>query len=194
MTTSIRRRGALALSPGLAVAVATLLAGATPARADATSPLTELVDAAAQRLQIAEPVAAVKWSTHGDIDDPTRVQQELNKLGADATAQRIDPGYVTRIFTDQINATEAIEYARFADWQRNPSDVPAAPPDLSASRSTIDGLNQTMLTQLVRDWDLLHSPACAPQLDVARSDVIQRRQLDNLYQQALSAATESYCA
>jgi chorismate mutase len=194
VTTSIRRRGALALSPGLAVAVATLLAGATPARADATSPLTELVDAAAQRLQIAEPVAAVKWSTHGDIDDPTRVQQELNKLGADATAQRIDPGYVTRIFTDQINATEAIEYARFADWQRNPSDVPAAPPDLSASRSTIDGLNQTMLTQLVRDWDLLHSPACAPQLDVARSDVIQRRQLDNLYQQALSAATESYCA
>lgn len=194
MTTSIRRRGALALSPGLAVAVATLLAGATPARADATSPLTELVDAAAQRLQIAEPVAAVKWSTHGDIDDPTRVQQELNKLGADATAQRIDPGYVTRVFTDQINATEAIEYARFADWQRNPSDVPAAPPDLSASRSTIDGLNQTMLTQLVRDWDLLHSPACAPQLDVARSDVIQRRQLDNLYQQALSAATESYCA
>jgi chorismate mutase len=194
VTTSIRRRGALALSPGLAVAVATLLAGATPARADATSPLTELVDAAAQRLQIAEPVAAVKWSTHGDIDDPTRVQQELNKLGADATAQRIDPGYVTRVFTDQINATEAIEYARFADWQRNPSDVPAAPPDLSASRSTIDGLNQTMLTQLVRDWDLLHSPACAPQLDVARSDVIQRRQLDNLYQQALSAATESYCA
>jgi chorismate mutase len=194
VTTSIRRRGALALSPGLAVAVATLLAGATPARADATSPLTELVDAAAQRLQIAEPVAAVKWSTHGDIDDPTRVQQELNKLGADATAQRIDSGYVTRVFTDQINATEAIEYARFADWQRNPSDVPAAPPDLSASRSTIDGLNQTMLTQLVRDWDLLHSPACAPQLDVARSDVIQRRQLDNLYQQALSAATESYCA
>jgi chorismate mutase len=194
VTTSIRRRGALALSPGLAVAVATLLAGATPARADATSPLTELVDAAAQRLQIAEPVAALKWSTHGDIHDPTRVQQELNKLGADATAQRIDPGYVTRVFTDQINATEAIEYARFADWQRNPSDVPAAPPDLSASRSTIDGLNQTMLTQLVRDWDLLHSPACAPQLDVARGDVIQRRQLDNLYQQALSAATESYCA
>jgi chorismate mutase len=194
MTISTRRCAALAVSPGLAVLVATLLVGAMPARADATSPLTELVDAAAQRLQIAEPVAAVKWSTHGAIDDPARVQQELDKLGADASAERIDPGYVTRVFTDQINATEAIEYARFADWQLNPSDVPGAPPDLSASRSTIDGLNQTMLTQLVRDWDLLHSSACAPQLDAARSDVARSRQLDNLYQKALSSATESYCA
>ena len=38
------------------LAVATLLAPGAPA--DPTSPLTELVDAAAQRLAIAEPVAA----------------------------------------------------------------------------------------------------------------------------------------
>jgi chorismate mutase len=197
MTTRVRcasRCGALAASAGWAVFVAILLVGEEPARADATRPLIELVDAAAQRLQIAEPVAAVKWSAHGAIDDPARVQQELNTLGADATAQRIDPGYVIRVFTDQINATEAIEYARFADWQLNPSDVPAAPPNLSASRSTIDGLNQTMLTQLAHDWDLLHSSACALQLDAARRDVIRSRQLDNLYQRALSSATESYCA
>jgi chorismate mutase len=180
---------ALALLTGLAP-----LVGAGPGSADATSPLTALVDAAAQRLQIAEAVAAFKWSTHGAIDDPARVQQELNELGADAAEQRIDPGYVTRVFTDQIKATEGIEYARFADWQLNPSDVPGAPPDLSASRSAIDGLNQKMLTQLVHDWDVLHSSACAPQLDAARREVMRRRGLDNLYQQALSSATESYCA
>jgi len=189
MLISTRRCAALALSAGLAV-----IAGGLPARADATSPLTALVDAAAQRLQIAEPVAAFKWSTHAAIHDPARVQQEVDELGADAAAQRIDPDYVTRVFTDQINATEAIEYARFADWQVNPSDVPGAPPDLSASRSAIDGLNQTMLIQVVSDWDLLHSPACVPQLDAARSDVIRSRRLDTLYQQALSSATESYCA
>jgi len=189
MIISARRCAALALVAGLAV-----LVGGLPARADATSPLTALVDAAAQRLQIAESVAAFKWSTHGAIDDPARVQQELNELGADAAAQRIDPDYVTRVFTDQINATEVIEYTRFADWQLNPSDVPGAPPDLSASRSAIDGLNQTMLTQLVHDWDLLHSPACVPQLDAARSDVIRNHQFDNLYEQALASATGSYCA
>ena len=191
-----RHRAVLAASPdvagGLAVLAATLVA--TQVRADSISPLTELVDAAAQRLQLAEPVAAFKWSAHGAIEDPGRVRQELAKLGADATAKHIDPEYVARVFGDQINATEAIEYSRFADWKLNPSSVPAASPDLSASRSTIDILNQTMLTQIALNWDLLHSPACAVQLDEARSDVIRARQPDGLYQQALSLATQSYCA
>ncbi len=194
MTSSTRPRRHIALVArcggvvgGLAVLVA------TQARADSTSPLTELVDAAAQRLQIAEPVAAFKWNTHGAIEDPGRVQQELTKLGAEATAQHIDPGYVTRVFGDQINATEAIEYSRFAEWKLNPEGVPAGSPDLSASRSAIDALNQTMLTQVVANWDLLHSPACAVQLDVARSGVVRARQLDSLYQQALSLASQSYC-
>jgi chorismate mutase len=32
------------------------------------------------------------------------------------------------------------------------------------------------------------------QLDAARGDVIRARQLDSLYQQALSLATQSYCS
>jgi chorismate mutase len=166
---------------------------APQSRGDSGGSLTELVDAATQRLQIAEPVAAFKWSSRGAIEDPGRAQQELARLGADATSQHIDPNYVIRVFGDQINATEAIEYSRFADWKLDPSSVPAGSPDLSASRSTIDGLNQTMLTRIVVSWDLLHSPACPAQLDAARSDVIRSRQLDGLYQQALSLATQSYC-
>jgi chorismate mutase len=178
------------LIAALTVFVAAL---APPAAADITRPLAELVDAAAQRLQVAEPVAAAKWSTHGAIEDPGRVEQELAGVGAGATAQHIDPNYVTRIFGDQINATEAIEYRRFADWKLNPSNAPAGSPDLAASRSSIDALNHSMLTQIVANWDLLHSPACASQLDAARSGVIRARQLDSLYQQALSLATASYC-
>jgi chorismate mutase len=179
----------LALSGVVGVAVFT-----TPlATADPAAPLIELVDAAARRLQVAEPVAAFKWNTRGAIEDPERVRQELAKLGAEATAAHVDPDYVTRVFGDQINATEAIEYSRFADWKLNPAAAPAAAPDLSESRSTIDGLNRTMLTQIVADWDLLHSPACAPELDAARSEVVRARQLDGLYQQALSASTQSYC-
>jgi len=161
------------------------------------SPLTQLVDAAAARLQVAEPVAAYKWLRQGALKDPVdpgRVEQELTALGADATAKHIDADYVARVFEDQINATEAIEYRRFADWKLNPSSAPAAPPDLSESRSTIDALNQTMLTQIALNWDLLHSPACAVQVDSARGGVIRARQLDGLYQQALSLATRSYCS
>ena len=176
------------------VAAVVVAAVAAPqARADRLSPLTELVDAAAQRLQIAEPVAAFKWSTHGAVEDPARVQQELANLSADAIGQHIDSAYITRVFGDQIGATEAIEYSRFADWKLNPDSAPAGSPDLSASRSSIDTLNQTMLAQLVSNWDLLQSPGCAVQLDAARSAVIRARQLDGLYQRALSAATRTYC-
>ncbi|MBI2693664.1 chorismate mutase [Mycobacterium nebraskense] len=171
---------------GLAILVA------SPARAD-TSPLTELVDAAAQRLQIAEPVAAFKWSTHGAIEDQGRVQQELAKMAAQASGRQIDPDYVTRVFGDQISATEGVEYSRFADWKLNPGGAPTESADLSASRSAIDDLNQTMLTQFVANWDLLHSPACPAQLDLARRGVIRGRQLDGLYQRALALATQSYC-
>src|SRR5947209_6027983 len=120
------------------IALVVLLA-VPQARADSTSPLTELVDAAAARLQVAEPVAAFKWLDQGfrnNIEDPTRVEQQLTALRADATAKRIDPDYVAHVFGDQIHATEAIEYSRFADWKLKPSDAPVVAPDLSASRST----------------------------------------------------------
>jgi chorismate mutase len=194
LTRIVRRSSALRAGNkvgAVVVLVATLLA--TPAHADGANPLTELVDAAAQRLQIAEPVAAFKWNTHGAIEDPARVRQQLSALSSDATGKHIDPHYVSRAFSDQINATEAIEYRRFADWKLDASSAPSGSPDLAASRSAIDGLNQTMLTQIATNWDLLRSPQCAPALDAARGEVIESRHLDGLYQQALMTATQSYC-
>ncbi|SOX54204.1 gamma subclass chorismate mutase AroQ [Mycobacterium ahvazicum] len=188
--TAIVRRSSALKALLAALPAATLLA--TQARAD-TSALTELVDAAAQRLQVAEAVAAYKWNAHVAVEDPDRVQQQLAKLSADAAGEHIDPSYVSRVFGDQINATEAIEHTRFAEWKLNPANAPAGAPDLSVSRSTIDGLNQTMLNQMVIHWDLLHSPSCVPQLDAARAAVTRARLLDRLYQQALALATQSYC-
>lgn len=173
------------------VVIAVLLA--PPARAEAPGPLTALVDAAAERLQIAEPVAAYKWSAHAAIEDPVRVEQELAILREDATSQHIDPDYIAQVFDDQINATEAIEYRRFADWKLNPVGAPPAPPDLSAPRAAIDALNTKILSQVVLNWSLLHSPACARSLADARDGAIRVRGFGDLYQQALTTATRSYC-
>ncbi len=167
-----RRLAIAARCAGAVASVAMLMA---PARADAASPLTPLLDAAAQRLHVADPVAAYKWNTH------------------EAVAENIDRDYVTRVFGDQISATEAIEYSRFADWKLDAASAPADAPELSSSRSAIDALNQTMLTEISANWGLLRSPQCATQLDAARSGVIQAHQFDNLYRQALSSATQSYC-
>ena len=161
--------------------------------AGADSTLAGLVDAAAQRLQMADDVAAAKWYSGAAIEDPARVQQQLTAVASAAAAADLDPDHVTRIFTDQIDATEAMEHYRFAQWKLDPAIAPAAAPDLAASRARLDGLNHVMLTQIGLRWQQLQSPQCAAELDEATREISDRRQFDEFYRQALTAATRDYC-
>jgi chorismate mutase len=179
--------GACAL-PAVAVMPAT-----APARGDDANPLVQLVDAATQRLQTAEPVAASKWMTGGSVEDPARVDQVLTAVSAEATGKGVDVDYVRRLFGDQINATEAIEYTRLAQWKLDPKSAPGVAPDLAASRATIDRLNTEMVDQVALHLSDLRSPDCTGTLDDARAAVASARALDPLYQQALTFSTHSYC-
>lgn len=176
----------------LATAVTAVMAAA-PGRADADNALRDLVDAAAQRLQVADPVAAFKWHNGVAVEDPSRVGLELGTLSDQATAAGVDPEYVIGVMHDQIDATESLEYSRFAQWKVDPGSVPTAPADLSALRAAIDDLNNVMLAQIERRWAVLHSSGCAAQLDDALGQVSNARRLDGLYQQALRFATRAYC-
>jgi chorismate mutase len=179
----------------LVTTVLTAPIGVAPiARADDPSPLYRLVDTAAQRLQTADPVAAFKWVKGGPIDDPPRSRQVVDSVGIDATKQGIDPQPVRTIFTDQVHATEGIEYSRFGQWKLDPAAAPTTAPDLSASRAAIDGFNHQMVSEMALHWASLRGPACGLQRDDAVRAVIADRQLDPLYQQALTFATHSYCA
>lgn len=176
------------------ISVLLILAASSGARAHADGTLSDLVDAAAARLQVADDVAAIKWRTGGAIEDPARVGQQLAKLAADAAGNDLDPDYVRRVFADQIAATEAAEHYRFAQWKLDPAAAPASAPELAASRARIDGFNQVMLAEIGQRWQLLHSSECAGQLDEATRTVSATRQLDEFYRQALSSATQDYCA
>ena len=156
-------------------------------------PLSDLVDAAAQRLQTADPVAAVKWLAGGSINDPARVQQVLAAVSADAETGGVPGDYVTTVFHDQIDATEAIQYSRFSWWKLDPDAAPSSAPDLSTSRAQIDELNRRMVSEIAEQWSVLRSPACRVRLEAAKSAVGAGRQLDPLYRQALDTATRSYC-
>ena len=184
------RRFGVGLGVVAALAVMPITA---PARGDDANPLFELVDAAAQRLQTAEPVAATKWLTGGSIEDPQRVDQVLAAVRADATGRGVDGDYVRGIFTDQIHATEAIEYTRFAQWKLDPAAAPGVAPDLAASRATIDRLNTEMVEQVALHSSALRSADCTATLDDAKAAVTNARTLDPLYQQALSFSTRAYC-
>ncbi len=178
---------------GLGPAVALVLSAPAAAEPAAGPPLYDLVDAAAQRLQTADPVAASKWLSGAPINDPTRVAQVLGAVSADAQSAGVSAEYVTQVFGDQIDATEAIQYSRFSWWKLDPSAAPRSAPDLSASRQTIDGLNHRMVIEIADDWPVLHSPACTAELAAAKSAVVVNRGLEPLYVQALDAATRSYC-
>jgi chorismate mutase len=185
------RRCAVAVYVVLAV---TAMPVTATARGDDANPLLELVDAATQRLQTAEPVAATKWINGGSIEDPQRVEQVLSAVASEATGRGIDPGFVRQAFTDQIHATEAIEYSRFAQWKLDPGSAPGVAPDLSSSRATIDRLNAEMVDQVAVHWSVLHSPDCSRVLDDARTTVTNARMLEPFYQKALAFSTHSYCA
>lgn len=186
-----RNRTASLLVAGLLLVGQLSLPGA--AQAEPASPLYELVDVAAQRLSTADPVAAYKWINGGPITDPQRAGQVLDAVGNAATAHGIDQQYVRTIFGYQIDATEGIEYTRFAQWKFDPATAPMVAPDLAESRSAIDGFNKTMVDEIALQWDSLHSPHCAADLTSAKAAVVTALQLDALYQQALSSATKSYC-
>lgn len=161
--------------------------------ADSFSPLYRLLDAAAQRLQTADPIAAVKFTSGAPLDDPVREQQVIDTVTTTAEEKGIDAEYVKDVFRNEIDATNAIEHARFADWKLDPGAAPVPSSDLAASRATIDQLNQTMVDEIVDHWDLLHSPSCGNELDKARIAVTAARQFDALFQRALTYASGSYC-
>jgi chorismate mutase len=151
------------------------------------------VDTAVQRLATAEAVAAFKWINGGPITDPARANHVLDTVGADAAAHGIDQAYVRTAFENQIDATEGIEYLRFSQWKFDPVTAPSTAPDLSESRSAIDDLNKVMVEEIALLWNSLHSPGCDPEMASVKAEVAKARQLDGLYQQALTSATRSYC-
>jgi chorismate mutase len=177
----------------LCAAVAFAVLPIAPARGDDANPLVALVDAAAQRLQTADPVAATKWIKGGSIEDPPRVEQVLSTVASDAKRRGVDSGYVRRIFTDQIDATTGVEYTRFGQWKLDPGSAPAQAPDLTASRDVIDRLNTEMVDQIAAQSPVLHSADCARILGDAKAAVAGARTLDPLYRQALDYSTHSYC-
>lgn len=163
------------------------------ARADDAGPLERLVDTAAQRLETAYPVAAYKWVNGGSIEDPARVAQVLDTVGADASGRGIDAGYVRAAFENQIDATEGVEYILFGHWKFTPDAAPATAPDLTESRTAIDGFNKTMVAEMASQWGVLRGPGCSAELDAAKRAVATARGLDPLNVDALDVATGSYC-
>lgn len=174
---------------------ASLLLVLLPAPASASSGLWDLTDLAAQRLQIADKVAAAKFGTPSPIDDPVREQQILDSVAAKAPGLGLDAAGVVRFFRDQIEANKAVQRGLYARWTEDPGTRPPGRPDLGTEvRPVIDRLNAGLLSELAETRDARARRSCDARLAVTVRLTDARRGLDRLHSVALGESVQSACA
>ncbi|UOZ10104.1 chorismate mutase [Amycolatopsis sp. WQ 127309] len=174
------------------VALAALLACTAPASAAAPS-LWRLTDLAAQRVRIADQVAAAKYGTPSPIDDPVREQQIYHTVAARAPRLGLDPADAVRFFRAQIEANKVVQRGLYARWATHPSEVPATRPDLGEIRPVIDRLNNGLLTELAATLRARTARSCPQRqlLAAGVADVVHR--FDALHARALEEAVSATC-
>ncbi|WP_410675133.1 chorismate mutase [Amycolatopsis sp. cmx-4-68] len=173
--------------------VSALLLATLPASASGTS-LWRLTDLAAQRVRIADRVAAAKYGTPSPIDDPAREQQIYDSVAARAPQLGLAPADAVRFFRAQIEANKLVQRGLYARWAAHPSEVPATRPDLAQIRPVIDRLNTDLLSELAATLPARKARTCpAHQLVAAgAADVVHH--FDALHARALGEATSATCA
>ncbi|WP_086851726.1 chorismate mutase [Amycolatopsis kentuckyensis] len=173
-------------------ALAAALLFAAPASASSPS-LWRLTDLAAQRVAIADQVAAAKYGTPSPIDDPAREQQIYDSVAARAPGLGLDPADAVRFFRAQIEANKLVQRGLYARWDAHPEEVPAGRPDLGQIRPVIDGLNTGLLTELAATATSRAARSC-PVHQLVTADVVELfHRFDALHRQALAAATSATC-
>lgn len=188
-----------ALPTVLAVAASVSLFGcsaAGPPTADKTShreSLLVLVDVAAQRVQLADTVAAAKWGTDAPVNDPAREKAVLDTVATQSTQLGIDPAVSRAVFTDQIEANKAVQYGLHSQWRAHPGQAPTTRPDLAQIRPILDRITDQLLAELQATQQLRAEPTCAVQLTETRHRVERTRPLDPLHEGALARALTSIC-
>ncbi|MFI6011244.1 chorismate mutase [Streptomyces sp. NPDC051243] len=179
-------------------------AGAAPAAAHTSAPvraasvasgLTPLTDLFAERLLVADKVAAAKYGTDKPIDDPVREQQILDDVAARATALGLDPAATQAVFRDQIEANKLVQRGLYARWDAHPEERPTERPDLVKEvRPVLDRITTQLLDALKDTQPARTSPSCEPRLYVAAAWSAYGHELDLLHLKGLQRAVPSVCA
>lgn len=175
-----------------------LPADATTARYDVQvvpgSPLLPFARAAADRVLLADKVAAAKYGTPAPIDDPVREKAILDAVAAKSREWGIDPEASVRIFRDQIEANKLVQREWYRRWDSGQAEPPAERPDLAQIRPLIDKLNAVLLDEIRLTVDVRARPSCVTKQTRAHIAVVVEKRLDPLHATALARALPSLCA
>ncbi len=193
----------------LAVCASAVLAvsGAAPAVAHASTPvrvgsvalsptssLTSLTDLFAERLLVADKVAAAKYGTDKPIDDPVREQQILTDVSARAVGLGLDPEAVAAVFRDQIEANKVVQRGLYARWDAHPELRPTERPDLVKEvRPILDRITTELLDALKETEGVRSGDSCELRLVIAAGRSAYGYRLDGLHLEGLGRAVPSVC-
>lgn len=191
------------------VSAAVALAGAGPAMAAQTAPvsvaaareaahargLTVLTDLFAERLQLADKVAAAKYGTDRPIDDPAREKVILDDVAARAVGLGLDPAAVQAVFRDQIEANKLVQRGLYARWDAHPEERPTTRPDLDKEVRPALNLITTQILQALQETQAVRaSRSCEVRLGIAAVWSAYDHELDLLHQAGLGRALPSVCS
>ena len=110
--------------------------------------MTGLVELAAQRILLADKVAAAKFGTSLPIDDPVREQQLLDSVATMSRTTGVDPDAIVQFFRDQIEANKVVQRGLHSRWDTDPETRPMNRPDLSSEvRPQLDEITHQILLQ-----------------------------------------------
>lgn len=157
--------------------------------------LTSLVDLAAQRLLLADEVAAAKYGTGTPIEDPQREQEVLDTVAELSTASGLDPAVGVRFFRDQIEAGKDVQRGMYARWDEHPELRPGHRPDLGQEvRLQLDRITVEVVREL-RTTEPVRSPTTPCRTDLAASALraVVAHHLDALHGEALGDALGEVC-
>lgn len=190
--TSLPRRSAL-------TALLLLATGSAPASAEAPTgtlapagALTALVELSAERLLLADKVAAAKFGTSTPIADPVREQQVLDQATTSAAAAGVD---ATAFIRAQIEMSKLVQQSLFDRWTTHPDQAPADRPDLTTEvRPALDRITGAFIVQLAATKSLRAPTArCHTEQRFAVRVVSRHRHLDTVHARALRGAAAPIC-
>ncbi|MBX9402947.1 gamma subclass chorismate mutase AroQ [Lysobacter sp. BMK333-48F3] len=171
--------------------LACLLAAGFPAsaRPPGSTALERLAELSAQRLQLADRVAASKRRSGKPVEDAARESDQLQRLGEAAVARGLPREAATGFFRAQFEANKLIQYRLLGEPPRR--DEAAA--DLDAIRAQLNRLNEQLLDALGPGLGEATGADCTARSRQARERAARRQRLDELHRIALSRAFGDLC-
>ena len=148
----------------------------------------------ADRLKTAEQVALSKWDTGKAVYDGPREAQVISNVADMAPKEGVTVEDATRIFSDQMEANKAVQYAQLNNW-RHQGQTPVVPRQSLSGiiRPELDRLQIAIMQNLHGIQSQRSMDNCPVNLARAVGYVAKQEGFDALHLSALDRAVASVC-